>query len=103
MCRPPPKPPDRQNSLNIKASKCIFPEIHYASKERVNYRPYSKVSDKSNRADENKRVVSYTKSKRRPPPKCARTLSLVYGQTLEITICQCVDAKQLSNPPKQSQ
>ena len=52
MCRPPPRPPDRQNSLNDKASKRVLPDIdpkgrpltippdiHYVNKERVNYRP----------------------------------------------------------------
>ena len=38
MCRPPPKPPDRQKSLNDKASKRILPDIHYANEEKVNYR-----------------------------------------------------------------
>ena len=52
MCRPPPKPPDRQNSLNDKAGKRVlpnihpkgrpltkYPEIHNTNEERVNYRP----------------------------------------------------------------
>ena len=52
MYRPPPRPPDRQNSLNDKASKRVLPDvdpkgrpltkppdIHYANEERVNYRP----------------------------------------------------------------
>ena len=39
MCRPPPRPPDRQNSENDKASKRVLPKIHYANEERVNYRP----------------------------------------------------------------
>ena len=52
MCRLPPRPPDRQNSLNDKASKRVLPnvdpkgrpltkppDIHYANEERVNYRP----------------------------------------------------------------
>ena len=43
MCRPPPKPPDRQNSLNdnywpYHLSKGGFPEIHYTNDKRVNYR-----------------------------------------------------------------
>ena len=44
MCRPPPEPPDRQNSLNdnywpYHLSKRVFPKIHCANEERVNYRP----------------------------------------------------------------
>ena len=52
MCRPPPKPPDRQNSLNDEASESALPDtdpkgrpltkhpdIHYANEERVNYGP----------------------------------------------------------------
>ena len=39
ICRPPPKPPDRQNSLNDKARKRVLPDIHYANEEKVNYRP----------------------------------------------------------------
>ena len=39
MCRPPPRPPDRQNSLNDKANKGVLPKIHYVNEERVNYRP----------------------------------------------------------------
>ena len=51
MCRLPPRPPDRQNSLNDKASKRVLPnvdpkgrpltklpDIHYVNEERVNYR-----------------------------------------------------------------
>ena len=52
MCRPPPRLPDRQKSLNDKASKRVLPDIdpkgrpltkppdiHYANEERVNYWP----------------------------------------------------------------
>ena len=39
ICRPPPKPPDRQNKLNVKVSKRILSKMHYANEERVNYRP----------------------------------------------------------------
>ena len=59
MCRPPPRPPDRQNSLNDKASKRVLPnvdpkgrpltkppDIHYANGERVNYRPPPKPPPK---------------------------------------------------------
>ena len=38
ICRPLPKPPDRQNSLNVKTSKRALPKIQNAS-ERVDYRP----------------------------------------------------------------
>ena len=50
MCRPPPRPPGMQNSLNDKARKRVLPnidpkgrpltkspDIHYANEERVNY------------------------------------------------------------------
>ena len=33
MCRPPPKPTDRQKSLNDKASKGVLPKIHYTNEE----------------------------------------------------------------------
>ena len=52
MCRPPSRPPDRQDSLNDKASKRVLtnvypkgrpltkpPDIQYTNEERVNYRP----------------------------------------------------------------
>ena len=39
ICRPHPKPPDRQNRLNVKVSKRILSKMYYANKERVNYRP----------------------------------------------------------------
>ena len=41
ICRPPPKPPDRQNRLNVKVSKRILSKMH-AKEDRVNYRPPSK-------------------------------------------------------------
>ena len=41
ICRPPPKPPDRQNRLNVKVSKIILSQMH-AEEDRVNYRPPSK-------------------------------------------------------------
>ena len=45
MCRPPPKPPDRQNSLNDKASNRVMPymnpkrrpDIHYANEQRKSW------------------------------------------------------------------
>ena len=37
--QPPPELSDWQNSLNHKASKKVLPKIHYANKEKVNYRP----------------------------------------------------------------
>ena len=55
MYSPPPRSPDRQNSLNDKASKRVLPnvdpkerpltkppDIYYANEEKVNYRPPSK-------------------------------------------------------------
>ena len=38
ICRPPPKPPDRQNRLNIKISKGVLSRIN-ANEKRVWYRP----------------------------------------------------------------
>ena len=46
MCRPPPEPPDRQNSLNDKASKRVLPKIYCAHEEKVNYRPPPKPHTK---------------------------------------------------------
>ena len=38
ICRPPPKPPDRQNRLNVKISKRMLSKT-YASEKKVGYRP----------------------------------------------------------------
>ena len=39
MCRPPPKPRDGQNNLDIKAKRGELPKFHYASEETANYKP----------------------------------------------------------------
>ena len=74
MCRPPPKPPDRQNSLNDKASKKIFPDIHHANEEKVNYRPPPKPPFILNVSGEvigiiEKENLPYVIPKPRPLPK----------------------------------
>ena len=38
ICGHPPKPPDRQNRLNVEISKRVLPKIH-ANEKRVGYRP----------------------------------------------------------------
>ena len=77
MCRPPPKPPDRQNSLNDKASKRVFHEIHYANEERVNYRLPPKLPFILNAKGEvigiiEKENLPYVVPKPRPLPKPPR-------------------------------
>ena len=89
-CRPPPRPPDRQNSLNVKASKRVLPnidpkgrpltkppDIHYANEERVNYRPPLKPPYIQNVNEEvigitEKENLPYVVPNPRPPPKPPR-------------------------------
>ena len=37
MCRPPPKPPDRQNSLNDKASNRVMPYVNPKRRPAIHY------------------------------------------------------------------
>ena len=69
ICRPPPKPPDRQSRLNVKVSKRILSQMH-AKEDRVNYRPPSKVN--ANREGikyPEKEDLPYLVLKPKPPPK----------------------------------
>ena len=73
----PPKPPDRQNSLNDKASKRLLPDIHYANEEKVNYRPLPKPPYILNVNGEvidiiEKENLPYVVPKPRPLPKPPR-------------------------------
>ena len=90
MCRPPPKPPHRQNSLNDKASKSVLPnvdpkgrpvtkppDIHYANEERVNCRSPPRTPYIWNVNGEvigiiEKENLPYVVPKPRPPPKPPR-------------------------------
>ena len=90
MCRPFPRQPDRQNSLNDKASKRVLPnidpkgrplskppDIHYANEERVNYRPlpktpYMQYVDGEVIGIIEKENLPYVVPKPRPPPKPPR-------------------------------
>ena len=74
ICRPPPKPQDRQNRLNVKVSKRILSKMH-AKKDRVNYRPPSKppyilnVNREVIGIIEEKEDLPYVVPKSKPPPK----------------------------------
>ena len=90
MFRPPPRPLDRQNSLNDKASKRVLPDvdqkersltkppdIYYANGEKVNYRPPPKPPYILNINGEvigiiEKEYLLYAVPKSRPPPKPPR-------------------------------
>ena len=79
MCRLPPEPSDRQNGLNDKASKTVFPDIYYANEERVNYRPPPKPPYILNINGEvigiiEKENLLYTEPNYRPPPNPTKNL-----------------------------
>ena len=69
ICRPPPKPLDRHNRLNVKISKRVLSKIH-ANEKRVGYRPppmpcFVLNANREGMGDlEKEDRVSY-----RPPPK----------------------------------
>ena len=73
ICRPPPKPPDRQNRLKGKVSKRILSPMH-AKGDKVNYRPPSKPSYIVNVNGEvigiiEREDLPYVVPKPKPPPK----------------------------------
>ena len=68
MCRPPPKPPDGQNNLDIKARKGELPRFYYAREDTANYRPPKPPYI----LDGNGKVIGIIKNvapKPGPPPK----------------------------------
>ena len=73
ICRPPPKPPDRQNRLNVKVSKRILSKVH-AKKDRGNYRPPPKLPYILNVKGEVIGIIEnenlpYIVPKSKPPPE----------------------------------
>ena len=72
MCRSPPKLPDRQNSLNDKASNRVLPKIYYTSEETANYQPPPKPPFIQNINGEVIGITENVVPKTRPPPKLPR-------------------------------
>ena len=110
ICRPPPKPPDRQNSLNDKASKRVWPKIYYANeeRERVNYRPppkppYIQKVDGEVIGIIEKENLSYAIPKPRPPPKPPRIHSNADREGIRDPEKECLlDSEPNYSPPPKS-
>ena len=73
ICRPPPKPPDRQNRLNVKVSEKILSQMH-AKEDRVNYMAPSKPpfivnANKEGIRDLKREDLPYVVPKSKLPPK----------------------------------
>ena len=106
ICRPPPKPPYRQNRLNVKVSKRILSKMH-AKEERVNYRPPPKPPYILNVNGEVIGIIENMVPKRRPPPKPPRIHSNADRERIKDLEKECLldtvlNYRPLPKPPPNS-
>ena len=100
ICRPPPKPPDRQNGLDVKISKRMLSKT-YTSEKRVGYRPPPMPSFMLNANREMRNSEKEDRASYRPPPKSPYILD-ANGEVIGIIENMVPKPKSPPKPPPKS-